>query len=229
MCGRFGLWHRPGTVSRCFKVPVPLDLPPRYNVAPGREILVIRKRPGAVKESAQVKWGLVPGWAENASIGRELVRAPLESASQEPAFMEALRFRRCLIPASGFYAWLDGSGEPQPFLFIPRETELLAIGGMWETWQPPRAASPFETCALLTRGPDPAAAETQSRLPVLIDSSGFDQWIDPCITEPAELHPLMRPCTPHDLQVRRVDSRLEEAEEGDSSIIEPAAAANESM
>jgi putative SOS response-associated peptidase YedK len=129
-----------------------------------------------------LRWGLVPFWAKDASIGRRLINARLDSLGDKPAFREALTRRRCLIPASGFYEWgVDPSGKKQPFFIRPRGEPLLAIAGLWERWRPQGGpgGEPLETCVIVTTEADALLAPIHERMPVVLSRAAQEAWLDP--------------------------------------------------
>ena len=138
MCGRFLLNSPLVELQRAFRFPERPNLGPRYNVAPTQTVPIVRRRrDGEGRELALVRWGLVPFWAKDLSIGSKLINARAEGIESKPAFKAAFKARRCLVPANGFYEWQKVDGGKQPMLIRLRSGELFGFAGLWETWREP--------------------------------------------------------------------------------------------
>jgi putative SOS response-associated peptidase YedK len=179
VCGRFALFASPELLAEYFALGEPPPLAPHYNVTPGQDIAAVRVDRDGVRTLRALRWGLVPFWAKDATIGRRLINARLDSLKDKPAFREALTRRRCLIPASGFYEWgVDAAGKKQPFFIRPRAEPLLAIAGLWERWRP-RGGEPLETCVIVTTEADALLAPIHDRMPVVLSRAAQEVWLDP--------------------------------------------------
>jgi putative SOS response-associated peptidase YedK len=178
VCGRFALFASPELVAEYFGLAAPPAVAPRYNLTPGQDIAAVRLDRDGVRRLHALRWGLVPFWAKDASIGHRLINARLESLAAKPAFREALGRRRCLIPASGFYEWgVDAQGKKQPFFVRPRTEPLLALAGLWERWRG-TGAEPLDTCVIVTTEASPTLAPIHDRMPVLLARAAQDVWLD---------------------------------------------------
>ena len=189
MCGRFTnrfTWKE--LHERLDLIGTPLNLRPRYNVAPSQDVAVAR----ATEEGralAMLRWGLIPAWAKDHAIGNKLINARSETAAQKPAFRSAFRHRRCLIPADGFYAWPRRSGTRQPGLFGLRDGAAMVFAGLWERWTVPEGAaftgslaerSPgdaVETCTILTTAANETVAPVHGRMPVILPPDAWGTWL----------------------------------------------------
>ena len=181
MCGRFALFASPELVAEYFALAdVPFgSLAPRYNLTPGQDIAAVRLDRNGARRIHALRWGLVPFWAKDVTIGHRLINARLDSLATKPAFREALGRRRCLIPASGFYEWgVDSAGKKQPFFVRALADPLLALAGLWERWRAPNGES-LETCVIVTTDAAPALAPIHDRMPVMLTRAGQDLWLDP--------------------------------------------------
>jgi putative SOS response-associated peptidase YedK len=179
VCGRFALFATSAQLAVHFGLTeaVAGALPPHYNVTPGQAVAVVRERDG-VRRLDLLKWGLVPFWAKDASIGQRLINARLESLADKPAFREAFTRRRCLIAASGFYEWGEAvQGRRRPFFIRGRGEPLLAFAGLWERWRGPDGRT-LETCVIVTTDANPTLAPIHDRMPVLVARADQARWLD---------------------------------------------------
>jgi putative SOS response-associated peptidase YedK len=219
MCGRFALWTPPGTITRYFKVNVALDVQPRYNIAPGQNILVVRQTGDAQRLPVLIRWGLIPVWAKEESIGYKMINARSESVEEKPAFKTAFQSRRCLIPASGFYEWKKEDSGKQPYLIRLLGTDLFALAGIWESWEKPASNEKIESCAILTTSANHVVSSIHDRMPVIIGPEDFDLWLDANASN-QRLKELMRPFDDQDMSGHRVSKAVNNVKNDDSSLIQ---------
>jgi len=219
VCGRFALFASPELVAEYFALGEPPTFAPHYNVTPGQDIAAVRVDRDGVRRLRALRWGLVPFWAKDPSIGRRLINARLDSLADKPAFREALTRRRCLIPASGFYEWgVDAAGKKQPFFIRPRAEPLLAIAGLWERWRTP-AGEPLETCVIVTTDANALLAPIHDRMPVVLSRAAQEVWLDPssevaAITELAAQGP--------ELEAQAVGTAVNDPRNDDERVLAPA-------
>lgn len=179
MCGRFRLARSKEVLAEHFGTPPDDDWEPRYNVAPAQSIPVVRQHPTEPERlGGRMRWGLIPSWAKEASVGYKMINARAETLATKPAFREALRRRRCLIPADGFYEWKQEGKSKRPFCFTLAEGGLFAFAGLWERWQSPEGRA-IESCSIITTAPNPLVADIHDRMPAILPEESYDQWLDP--------------------------------------------------
>lgn len=176
MCGRFTLAVEIRELEEAFEVASTIALPPRYNIAPTQPVAAVRLG-FAGRELVELRWGLVPRWASDPKIGNRLINARAETVAEKPAFRDAFRRRRCVVPATGFYEWRAEGKRRRPWLFRRRDRRLFAIAGLWERWRGP--AGELETCTLVTREAAPPIAAIHERMPVLLTPEQVGPWLDP--------------------------------------------------
>ncbi len=193
MCGRFTLAENPADFADEFDgAEFPQQFEPRYNVAPSQPVLAI---PNDGRNSATFfLWGLIPSWAKDPAIGNRLINARGETLAEKPAFRGAFKYRRCVIPADGFYEW---KAQPGSKLKIPHYIQLkthkpFGLAGLWEEWQGADGA-PIRTCTIVTTEPNELMATIHNRMPVMLGRDGLQRWLDPSPGSPERLNDLIKP------------------------------------
>ncbi len=196
-------------IAEHFDVEIGLDLQPRYNIAPGQEIAVVRRSAASssVRELALLRWGLVPAWAKDTSIGYKMINARAETVASKPAFREAIQRRRCLIPATGFYEWKREGKTRTPFCFTMRDGEIFALAGIWENWHDPVGPT-LETVSILTTSPNKAMVGVHDRMPVILPPTSYELWLDPVMLFSPAVSALLQPFDATQMQRRQVSSRV---------------------
>lgn len=191
MCGRFTLRTPTVDLVRIFDLVRAVEMPSRYNIAPTQPVAAIRRTDeGRVLDL--LHWGLIPSWADDPAIGNRMINARAETLAEKPAFRAALKQRRCLIPADGFYEWKKtGPRSKQPYHITALDGRPLAFAGLWEHWR--GDARTIESCTIITGEPNELLAEIHDRMPVILDESDYDRWLDPR-TGRDELQTLLAPC-----------------------------------
>src|SRR5438132_4571039 len=176
MCGRYLITSAPEAFRRLFGYPEEPNFPPRYNVAPTQPVPIVRLAEGK-RQFALVRWGLIPPWVKDPRTFTLLVNARAESVNAKPAFRNAMRRRRCLVPADGFYEWKDDGGRKRPFCIRPKDRAPIAFAGLWETWIGPNGEE-METAAIVTTEANAEMATVHHRAPVIVAPEQFDFWLD---------------------------------------------------
>lgn len=191
MCGRFTLFEPDKVLSKEFGVSSLPPLPSRYNIAPSQQIATVRAVPaGGGREFAFLRWGLIPHWAQDPTIGNRMINARAETVAEKPAFRSAFRHRRCLIPASGFYEWRKEERRKQPYYIRRQDKHPFAFAGLWELWKEPDG-SPIESCTLITTNANELIAQVHDRMPVILPPAAYDLWLDTEIQDRDRLLPLL--------------------------------------
>jgi putative SOS response-associated peptidase YedK len=222
VCGRFGLFVTPEVLEEYFGLDEVVTAPePRYNLTPGQAVAAVRDHEGR-RRLDTLQWGLIPFWAKDATIGRRLVNARLDSVAAKPAFREAWQRRRCLIPASGFYEWSEPrGGRKRPHFIRPGDEPLLALAGLWERWRTPTGEK-LETCVIVTTDANAQLAPVHDRMPVLIPRDAHALWLDPRSSLDDVLKLAARPPA---LEVHPVGFGVNDPRNDDETLIAPAAEA----
>ena len=139
-----------------------------------------------------MRWGLIPYWAKDPSIGARTINARAETVAARPAFRESLERRRCLIPADGFYEWKRSRRAKQPFCFQVGDGEMFAFAGLWDRWRSPDGTL-IESCTILTTTPNRLLGDIHDRMPVILSPDDYDLWLDPGMTNTASAVDLLKP------------------------------------
>lgn len=219
MCGRYSLSRPDETLRELFGVALEPRAEPRWNVAPTQCVPVVREDAPGVRRAVCLRWGLVPAWATEPSVGSRMINARAETAAAKPAFREALRARRCLVPADGFYEWQGTGRRKQPWLFTLRGGLPLALAGIWERWSGP--GGPLETFAVLTTEANDLVRPVHDRMPAVVAPEHFDLWLDPRMRETGRLAPVLRPFPAERMEARPVDAAVNDPRNDDARCFAP--------
>jgi len=181
MCGRFGLIHSLEEILRVYSLDMDMiNFQPRFNIAPGQDILTITSQNHREKTKNIIsifKWGFVPSWSRDSSVGSKMINARAETIYKKPAFSSAFISRRCLIPASGFYEWqTQPTGAKQPFWISAADGGLLTFAGLWESWVS-NGGDKLQTCTIITTSANNSLSNIHGRMPVIIGPDNFNTWL----------------------------------------------------
>jgi putative SOS response-associated peptidase YedK len=193
MCGRFTLTVDPAQLQEAFPwIEPPPDLPPSFNIAPSQPVAVIaNNNPNRLDF---FKWGLVPSWAKDPSVGNRMINARAETLAEKPSFRTAFRRRRCLVLADGFYEWQqDPGGKSKTPMYVRLTSQKpFAFAGLWEAWNAPDG-SRLLSCAIITTSPNPLMEVIHNRMPAILPEEAYSTWLDAAERSPADLAPLLQP------------------------------------
>ncbi len=221
MCGRYTLTVTLEELMLRFLIgetTIP-QLEPRYNVAPGQMVMAVVSD-GKHNRLGELKWGLVPPWADDPKIGSRMLNARAETAAAKPAFRDALRRKRCLIPADGFYEWQRTESGKQPMRITLRSREPFAMAGLYETWVSP-AGERLSTCTVLTTSPNGLMASIHDRMPVILRREDEPLWLDRGIQDAARLSPLLVPYPEEEMAAYPVGAGVGSVKNDSRECIEP--------
>ena len=206
------------------------DWNPRYNIAPTQNVPIIRQNPKEpVRKMSLVRWGLIPSWAKDPSAGARMINARSETAHIKPAFRDALKCRRCLIPADAFYEWKRIGKSKQPYCFEVNEGELFGFAGIWDRWKN-ASDNAVETCSILTTTPNAVTAGVHDRMPVILDIDSYDLWLDPGMKDVDLVSELLKPCSATIMRFYPVSARVNQVVNDDeecSTPVEPVQTQNQ--
>jgi putative SOS response-associated peptidase YedK len=221
MCGRFTLLHKEERLRQLLRLQeIPeLELP-RFNIAPTQMVLGIRHNAELVLEAVALRWGLIPSWAQDPSIGNRLLNARCETIEEKPSFRDSFRKRRCLIPASGFYEWQKIGTRKQPFYIHPVSDELMAYAGIWDRWHAP-SGGVIESCSILTTRANELLQPLHERMPVILFEKQFEHWLDPKLSKASDYKDYFEPLANDQLMMYPVGSLVNKATVDHASLITP--------
>ena len=154
-----------------------------------------------------MRWGLIPSWAKDSSVAASMINARSETAATKPAFRDALKSRRCLIPADAFYEWMRTGKTKQPYCFEVGESELYAFAGIWDRWKDP-TGNWMKTCSILTTTPNAVTSVVHDRMPVILPKDDYDVWLDPGMTDVQDVSQFLKPFDPSLMRSYPVSTRI---------------------
>jgi putative SOS response-associated peptidase YedK len=217
MCGRYRLSRRKQIVEERFDAAGDEDWEPRYNVAPTQPVPIIRQHPKEPKRvMSLVRWGLIPSWSKDASCAAKMINARAETAHVLAAFQDAMKRRRCLVPADGFYEWQKRESARQPYCFEVKDGELFAFAGLWERWKDPNG-NWVKTCSILTTTPNAVTSAVHDRMPVILAPENYDMWLDPGMTKVEALAEMLEPFDARLMRCFPVSARINQAKNDDAN------------
>jgi putative SOS response-associated peptidase YedK len=185
MCGLYSLTRRPGEIRALFQYPDAPDFPPRAHVAPGQPIAAVRIENGA-RRFTLLRWGFIPSWVKEVKPGKPLINARGETVLEKPSFRNAMRRRRCLVPADGYYEWSGPEGRKTPYFVQRKDKGLFALAGLWEHWMG-ADGSEIETAVLMTIAPNAELSAIHDRMPVIIAAEDHEAWLNADAEDAAKL------------------------------------------
>jgi putative SOS response-associated peptidase YedK len=214
MCGRFVAASSPADLAAYFGVEAVAErlLEPSYNVAPTNDVYVVYVD-GGLRRLDPFRWGFVPSWAKDPSIGSRMINARAETLAEKPAFRSSFAKRRCIVPADGFYEWkaLEGQRRKQPYYISRPDGEPFAFGGLWTQWRgpgPDGTPVTLRTTTIITGEPNEKMAEIHDRMPLILPPSVWDEWLDPTQTDPDALGRLLVPAPPEIITFHPVSTEV---------------------
>ncbi|KON80643.1 SOS response-associated peptidase [Azoarcus sp. PA01] len=228
MCGRYALYD---AISRlheqfgCGIDPLVRDFPPRYNAAPTQRLPVIRQLASGERVAHLLRWGLIPSWAKDETIGTRLINARGETLAEKASFRNAFKSRRCLVPASGFYEWQKVAGGKQPYFIRPANDRLFAFAGLWERWRKPDGET-LDTYVIITTDANDAMGEVHERMPVIVPEEDYDLWLSKD-THPELVRRLLVPYDSALMQMHPVTKRVGNVRNEGPELVAPLEAHNE--
>ncbi|MBI5934226.1 MAG: SOS response-associated peptidase [Chloroflexi bacterium] len=222
MCGRFTLTVDPSDLQEAFaNFTFPAQFAPRFNIAPSQPVLAI---PNDAKNKADFFiWGLIPSWAKDPTIGNRLINARGETLAEKPSFRGALKYKRCLIIADGFYEWKSQPGTKTkiPHYIFLKSRQPFAFAGLWDEWHSPDGGS-IRSTTIITIEPNELMSPIHNRMPVILPPSAYDQWLDPAPQTADRLLPLLKPLPAAEMSAHAVGTLVNSPANDRAELVVPA-------
>ncbi|MCL4236037.1 MAG: SOS response-associated peptidase [Deltaproteobacteria bacterium] len=227
MCGRYALNMAPKSLAEMYEADwedwkAAPDPPTRYNIAPTQPVLIVRNAHDARRRLAPVMWGLVPSWSKDPSMAARMINARAETAAEKPSFRAAMKYRRCLVPATHFYEWQKRGATKQPWCIRLRDGSPMAFAGLWEHWSSPDGAE-LESCTILTTSANALMEPLHERMPVILHRRDVDRWLDPAIQKSDGVADLLAPFDAKAMEAFEVSTYVNNARNEGERCVEPPA------
>ena len=220
MCGRYSLIADLQELARQFEFDGSgLEHPPRYNIAPTQQVLTVTNRDA--RQGEYMRWGLIPSWAKDASIGNRMINARGETVAQKPSFRSALRQRRCLVLADGFYEWQKAGQGKRPMRIVLQSREPFAFAGLWESWRNPEGES-IRSCTIITTEANELLRPIHQRMPVILPRDLVEFWLDGDVADAAALTDVLSPYPDDAMDYYEVSPLVNKAANSGPELIVPA-------
>jgi putative SOS response-associated peptidase YedK len=219
MCGRYVITSPPAAIRALFGYPEQPNFPPRYNVAPTQPVPIVRLNEGK-RQFALVRWGFIPGWVKDPKAVSLLINARAESVLDKPAFRNAMRRRRCLVPADGFYEWREAGGRKQAYFVRRKDGGPFAFAGLWETWTGPNGEE-LDTAAIVTTLANRTLSFIHGRMPVMLPPETFELWLDCAKVDAATAAALLMPARDNLLEAHQVSPAVNRVANDSAALIAP--------
>lgn len=218
MCGRFAATLSPERFRQFYRYLEQPDFPPRFNIAPTQPVPVVVEDSGG-RHFRLMRWGFVPEWVKDPAEFPLIINARKENVASKPSFKVAIRHRRCIFLADGFYEWQREGNAKKPYLFRLKSREPLPLAGLWETYASPDGGE-IDTAAIVTTAANPFMAQIHTRMPVILDQEGIEKWLAVGRTTTREALALTKPCADDWLDMVTVSPRLNDARQDDAALQE---------
>jgi putative SOS response-associated peptidase YedK len=219
MCGRYCITSAPEAIRALFRYREQPNFPARYNVAPTQPVPIVRLWEGE-RQFALVRWGLIPAWVKDPKGFTLLINARGESVNEKASFRNAMKRRRCLFPADGFYEWKSSATGKHPYLARPKEGGPIAFAGLWETWVGPNGEE-VETAAIVTTEANGEMSAVHHRAPVIVPPEQFDFWLDCRAVDELAAAEVIQPALAGSMEVYEVSSAVNRVANDEPTLHEP--------
>jgi putative SOS response-associated peptidase YedK len=223
MCGRFVLKTPFSELVRLYNLTnTGLNLEPKYNVAPTDPVAVVRSEPGTSRSLSTMRWGLLPWWAKDLKLGVTMINAKAETIATKPAFKDAFKERRCIIPADGFYEWkkLDAK-QKRPYAIVPKDGGIFSFAGLWERWKDRSNGEMVLSCSIVTTEPNELCAAIHNRMPAILPPEAWGPWLGEIGASSEELLGLLKSYPSERMRAYEVDVKVGSVKNQGAELVEP--------
>jgi putative SOS response-associated peptidase YedK len=220
VCGRYTLATPVNELIEQFHIDeYPSGIAPSYNIAPTQEVAAVIAE-DEKRKLEMLRWGLIPSWANDPSIGNKMINARAETVAQKPSFRTPFKHRRCLVLTDGFYEWQHTLDGKQPYYIHMKDGAPFAFAGLWEIW---RGGEEIRSCTVITTEANGLVGEIHPRMPVILPPEDYELWLDPEFEEKEALTSLLRPCPSGGMEAYPVSRRVNSPSNNAPDCVEPAA------
>jgi putative SOS response-associated peptidase YedK len=223
MGGRFVQYSDPESYASHFDAATRYDATPHYNLAPTQTVLAVRKAEEDARELVPLRWGLVPSWSKGPDNRHSMINARAETVDSKPAYRNAFKHRRCLIPAEGFYEWKAVGKAKTPFLIRRKDGEPFGMAGLWESWRS-KEGETIESCTIIVTDANTLVREGHDRMPVILSREGYAAWLDTEYKDADGLRALLRPADPEPWTLVEVSRKVNSPKNDSPELIKPVVA-----
>lgn len=220
MCGRITLTTPGSELADYLRTVDSLSWEPRYNIAPTQPVATVRVEGDGHRHLREMRWGLIPHWADDPSIGNRMINARAETVADKPAFRDPFRCNRCLVVADGFYEWKRLNGAKQPYYVFRADRRPLTLAGLWDTWRPPDG-EPVTSCTIVTTEPNELVEELHDRMPVVLPEDAWERWLDPACDDKEDLQELLTAYPAERMGAHAVTKHVNDPSHDDPECIRP--------
>jgi putative SOS response-associated peptidase YedK len=221
VCNRYRLTHSKQYLAERFEAFGEIEERPRYNIAPTQPVVTVRREMGKkTRKFTAMRWGLIPHWANDVSIGTRTLNARSETVATTRAFRDSILTKRCLIPADGFYEWRKMGSVKQPYCFEVGEGALFALAGLWDQWTSPEGQI-IESCTILTTAPNSLIADMHDRMPLIVPPDKYDLWLDPDVNDFEAIRDILKPYDANLMRRYPVSTKLNNSKNDDAESASP--------
>mgnify|MGYP001496191108 CR=1 FL=1 len=219
MCGRFTLFSTKQQIEEQYQVSWDGKIDQHYNIAPTQSVFAIVQDESGKRQARWFRWGLIPFWAKEPSIGNRLINARAETVDQKPSFRHLLKRRRCLILTNGFFEWKKQGNQKQPYFIKRSDQSLFSFAGLWDCWQ--SGEQTIESCTIITTEANQLIKPIHHRMPVMLDRELEEQWLDLHVTDREWLKSLLTPFDEKRMEGYPVSTLVNNPRNDSSAIVEP--------
>jgi len=222
MCGRFTLQIPPELLAEIFGLAEISEITvlARFNIAPTQQILVIRQYADYQRHLDALHWGLIPSWTKDAPTGPPLINARCETIAEKPAFRQAIKYRRCLIPASGFFEWRREGEKKTPLYIKLKDGSPMILAGIWESWKSTDGKT-VDSGSILTTVANNLIAPIHDRMPVILNPSDWEQWLDRDQRDPEKLKALYQSFPAEEIEMHPVPPMVNSVKNAGPELVKP--------
>lgn len=219
MCGRYTLRARLNQLLQIYAAESDVELEPRYNIAPTQDVAAVRSTADSPsRELVLLHWGLIPSWANDPKIGNRMINARGETVAEKPSFRTALKRRRCLVLADGFFEWKKEGKSKQPYFIRMKDEGPIAFAGLWEHWN--KNGLTIESCTIITTSANKLMSELHDRMPVILSGNDIDVWLDRKVEDSETLLPMLDPYPDDEMEAYPVSTLVNSPKNESSECIE---------